>query len=341
MTASFRSENQAELGAVSLDVPASITVPARRRRSFEVTLTVDPSRLRPWTLNGGSRGGDGFRLQEFQGEGPFEFDGYIHITDKTDDVHVAWQILPHKAAAVTPDTTDVVLEGGTATDTLSNEHGATDGRVEVFSLLAGTEERGPIYPFIVLRSVGVRQAGDNIQFAFNTFGERSHPNYPASFQVFIQGRNGGDDFLVFNRENGSFGATGQNVVAVINLTTMVQRIVFFADADLDSANAILTVPLDAVNLTPDTQFNFSARAVDNLYTGEISHAITGLTYTPAVPRYVGSGIPSTGVPAGGSNILTIDAVPGGATASPSQVGLLLIYRDAVPGREADPITVTP
>ncbi len=341
VTASFRSESEAKLGAVSLDVPASITVPAHRRRSFDVNLTVDPSRLRPWTLNGGSRGGDGYRLQEFQGEGPFEFDGYIQISDETDDVHVAWQILPHKAAAVTPDTTDVVLEGGTATDTLSNGQGATDGRVEVFSLLAGTEERGPIYPFIVLRSVGVRQAGDNLQFAFNTFGERSHPNYPASFQVFIQGREGGDDFLVFNRENGSFGSTGQNVVAVTNLTTMVQRIVFFADADLDSANAILTVPLDAVNLTPDTQFNFSARAVDNLYTGEISHAINGLTYTPAVARYVGSGIPSTGVPAGGSSTLTIDAVPGGEAASPSQVGLLLIYRDAVPGREADPITVTP
>ena len=341
VTASFRSENEAKLGAVSLDVPASITVPAHRRRSFDVNLRVDPSRLRPWTLNGGSRGGDGYRLQEFQREGPFEFDGYIHISDEADDVHVAWQILPHKAAAVTPDRTDVVLEGGTATDTLSNEQGATDGRVDVFSLLAGTEERGPIYPFIILRSVGVRQAGDNIQFAFNTFGERSHPNYPASFQVFIQGRGGGDDFLVFNRENGSFGTTGQNVVAVTNLTTMVQRIVFFADADLDSANAILTVPLNAVNLTPDTQFNFSARAVDNLYTGEISHAITGLTYTPAVPRYQGSGIPPTGVPAGGSSTLTIDAVPGGETASPSQVGLLLMYRDAVPGREADPITVTP
>src|SRR5262249_32960849 len=139
-------------------------------------------------------------------------------------------------------------------------------------------------------------------------------------------REGGDDFLILNRGNGSFGSTGQNVVAVTNLTTMVQRIFFFADADLDSANAILTVPLDAVNLTPDTQFNFSARAVDNLYTGELSHARNGLPHPPAVPRYVGSGIPATGVPAGGTSTLTIDAVPGGEATSPSQVGLLLMYR---------------
>jgi hypothetical protein len=60
-----------------------------------------------------------------------------------------------------------------------------------------------------------------------------------------------------------------------------------------------------------------------------------------MPRYVGSGIPGTGVPAGGSSTLTITAVPGGDVASPSQSGLLLMYRDAKIQRQADAIKVHP
>jgi hypothetical protein len=66
-----------------------------------------------------------------------------------------------------------------------------------------------------------------------------------------------------------------------------------------------------------------------------------MTYTPATPRFIGSGVPATGVPAGGSSNLTIFALPGGAVASPSQQGLLLLYRDAQPDQEADAIAVTP
>src|SRR2546427_8304616 len=38
--------------------------------------------------------------------------------------------------------------------------------------------------------------------------------------------------------------------------------------------------------------------------------------TLGTPRFVGSGIPASGVPAGGSSTLTINAVPGGDVASP-------------------------
>jgi hypothetical protein len=38
--------------------------------------------------------------------------------------------------------------------------------------------------------------------------------------------------------------------------------------------------------------------------------------------------------------LTINEVPGGALASPSQKGLLLMYRDGKPRREADKVTVS-
>ncbi len=347
--AAFRDAADAASGAVTLDMPASITVPANGSRAFNVKLAVDPSRLPVWTLNGGNRGGDGFRLQDF------EFDGAITVHDAIDNASIPFQILPHRSAVVTPATTEVQLKSGTATLPLSNAEGAVDGSVDVFSLL-GTSGRvppprlpGPGDDFAVvdLKSVGARlvplgggQFG--MQFAMNTFGARSHPNYPAEFDIFIDvNRDGTDDFVIFNVENGGFAATGQNVVAAGPLPNGPFRVMFFTDADLDSSNAIFTVPLSSIGLTETTQFNFSVLAFDNYFTGNLTDAILGMTYTPATPRFVGSGIPDTGVPAGGSSTLTINSVPGGDAASPSQQGLLLMYRDARSQRQADAVTVKP
>ena len=123
---------------------------------------------------------------------------------------------------------------------------------------------------------------------------------------------------------------------------------FFTDPDLDSGNAILTAPMGAVGLTAGTKFDFSVFAFDNYFTGFLTDAIENMTYTPSTPRFVGSGIPATGVPAGGSSTLTIQSMAGGDAASPSQTGLLLLYRDAkstgnssLSEGEADAITVTP
>jgi hypothetical protein len=179
-----------------------------------------------------------------------------------------------------------------------------------------------------------------VQFAVNTFDQRAHPNYPAEFDIYIDNnRDGNPDFVVFNLENGAFGSTGQNVTAVFNLTTGAATVFFFTDADLDSANAILTAPLSALGMTPSTQFDVSVYAFDNYFTGALTDAIEGKTYTLGTPRFFGSGIPAAGVPAGGSSTLTIDAIAGGDVASPSQTGLLLMYRDSKSEKEASPITV--
>ena len=349
ITPSFRYPDDAASGAVTISAPASVKVPANGSAKFGVMLKVDVTKLPMWSLNGGSRGGDGFRLQEF------EFDGYVTIADATDNVHLAWQILPHRAAEVTPVATDVTLSGGTASLALSNAGGAVAGRVDVFSLL-GTSGRfpppflpgpGDNFAVIDLKSVGARLVSlapgvFGIQFSINTFGTRAHPNYPAEFDILIDAnRDGTDDFAIFNLENGGFAATGQNVVAAGPLPAGPFVVRFFNDADLNSGNVIMTALLSDIGLTPDTQFDFSVFGCDNYFTGLCFDGITGMTYTAGTPRYIGSGIPPTGVPAGGSSSLMIQAVPGGNTASPSQTGLLLMYRDARTQREADAISVTP
>jgi len=169
---------------------------------------------------------------------------------------------------------------------------------------------------------------------------RAHPNYPAEFDIYIDAnRDGVPDYVVFNLENGGFGVTGQNVVSVVNLATNAGSIFFFTDADLDSGNAILTAPLSALGLTASSTFDFSVFAFDNYFTGNLTDAIVNMTYTPSTPRFAASGAPATGVPVGGTSILNIKAVNGGDAASPSQTGILLLYRDAKTKHEADAIEV--
>jgi hypothetical protein len=344
---SFRYADDAASGAVTLSTPASVVVPGNGSATFKVKLTVDPSRLPVWTLNGGSRGGDGFRLQGV------EFDGYLDIADATDGVHLAWHILPHRSATVRPAAHDVTLVDGAGTLELSNATGVVGGRLDVFSLLgrSGKIPRpflpgpGDNFAVIDLRAVGSRLVSIGggalgVQFAINTFGARAHPNYPAEFDVHIDNnRDGKPDFVVFNVENGTFASTGQNVTAVFNVATGMTSVFFFTDADLDSANAILTAPLASLGLTPATQFDVSFFAFDNYFTGALTDAIEGITLTLGTPRFVGSGVPAAGVPAGGSSTLTINAVPGGDVASPSQSGLLLMLRDSKTEHEAGVITV--
>jgi hypothetical protein len=347
ITPAFRYADDAASGAVTVTAPATVRVPANSSASFNVKLKVDVTKLPVWNLNGGASGGDGYRLQAF------EFDGYITLADATDTVHLAWQILPHRSAAVMPASTNVTLSGGTATLALANTTGAVDGRVDVFSLL-GTSGRipppllpadGDNFAVIDLKSFGARlvdigggQFG--IQFAVNTFGTRAHPNYPAEFDVYLDtNRDGTPDWVVYNLENGGFGVTGQNVVRVYNLQTNASGIYFFADADLDSSNVILTAPLAAMGLTPSTQFDVSVFACDNYFTGTCTDEITGMTYTAGSPRYYADRA-SLAVPAGGSATLSIMALAGGDIASPSQKGLLLMYSDARQ-TEADAIFITP
>jgi minor extracellular serine protease Vpr len=348
IASNFRFANDAN-GAVQISTPATIHVPACERRSFRVTMRIDPTKLPVWTLNGGSQGGNGPLLNNF------EFDGYLTIADAHDTVHVPWHVLPHRAAGVTPVADKVRLVKGTGTLALIND-GAVGGRVEIFSL-TGTSKKipkddlpqpGDNFAVIDLKAVGVRlvNAGTSqspnyaLQYGIATNRPRSHPNYPAEFDVYIDtDRDGVFDYVVFNTENGGFAATGQNVVAVVDLKTNTSVIRFFADADLDSSNFIGTALLTDLGLTPNSMFDFSVYAFDNYFTGALTDSIEGMTYTPGSPRFFASGVPASGVPVGGTTVVTIQENAGGNVASPSQDGLLLLYRDAVKNNEASVIKV--
>ena len=346
ISSDFRYAND-KTGAVQLIMPKTLFVPPHGSQTFDVFMKIDPSKLPDWILNGGPDGGTGPLLQTA------EFDGYINLKDARDDIHLAWQVLPHKSAEVHALDRSITIKGNEPGSLfLQNFSRAKAGDFDIFAL-TGTSPRiprkdlpedGDDFAVTDIASVGVRLVeGAYIQFAVHTYGRRAHPAYPAEFDVDIDTNGDGKpDYVLFTQENGAAtagaGATGQTLVFVGNLTTGAATAFFYADADLDSGNVILTAPLAALGgLAPTTQITFGVTAFDNYFTGEPTDAITGMKFTPATPKFTAAIDTGSVSPWNGGSI-AVDDVANGATASPSQSGLLLLYRDAK--TEAETVSVT-
>jgi minor extracellular serine protease Vpr len=328
---SFRYADDAASGAVSVITPASVSVSPKGDREFMVQLLIKGSKLPTWTLNGGPLGGNGAALN-----GP-EYDGYVTLTSGSEKLSLPWHVLPRKASATVA--SPLVRTNRGSTLKLLNL-GVETGDYDVFSL-TGQSERvpradlpGPGDNFIIvdLQSIGVRHlpaavfGADFLEFAISTFGRRVHPNYPAEFDIYIDSNNDGTpDFVVFNAENGGFSASGQNVVFVANLAGGPATAFFFTDADLDSGNAIFTVPMNSVGVQPGTTFGFSVLAFDNYITGAQTDAVENMRFTPGNARFAVAGDPfGTVAPRSFASVpVTTATVPDAAT---TEIGLLLMYR---------------
>ncbi len=352
IASSFRFADDEASGAVALSMPASITVGPRDAATFTVKMTIDPRKLPEWTMIDGNISGSGPELTGL------EYDGYVTLNSGTDTLSLPWHVLPRRAAGVLTVPRSSVAGNPLLLLNLS----VTDGVADVFALtgVSPRADRGELpapgdgFAFIDLRAVGVRRIpdvpglGPTVQFAVNTFGARSHPNYPAEFAIRIDAnRDGTDDYEIFNSELGGFGVTGQSVAFVANLSTptVPARGFFFTGGGLNTGNMIFTLPLFLLaptapatgpSVTLDQPFNFQVRAVDNYFTGAITDQIGVMTHTLATPRFAASA-DVIEVDAGTAGLLGTSAPAGGAKASPSQLGLLMIYTAAELGREADVI----
>ena len=353
---------------VTLTLPPTVLVPPNSSTSFNVTLNVNAAALPTWNLNGGPAGGNGELLNTV------EYAGYLTFTSGAESVHVPWHILPHKAANVKPAAGTVTLNGNPQAFSLSNSTGAVGGLVDVFSLTGtGTQfpsaflpAPGQDYALINLQAVGVRLicldnacANFGAQFAINTFGQRAHPDVPAEFDVLIDvDGDGQPDFDVFNADIGFVTSqvfSGQNGVFVVDLTTgTATGPYFYTIADLNSANAILTVPLSALvgstglQLTTSTPFHFSVLAFDNYFTGNLTDQIGPMAYELDMPQFytdsaeylapAGGSQPVTVFPNNAANVFFTGPYNGN---SPSQTGILLMYTDGLTAGEAAQVKILP
>jgi subtilisin family serine protease len=352
----------------TITAPPSVFVPANGAASFVLSLTVNAGSLPIWTLNGGLQGGNGELLNTV------EYAGYLSFTSGAENVHIPWHILPHKAANVQPTTTAVALSGNPGNLTLTNTNGALGGLVDVFSLTGtGTQfpasvlpAPGSDYAVINLQAVGVRliciSADCSVlgaQFAITTFGQRSHPDVPAEFDVLIDVNGDGvPDLDVFNADVGLITTgffSGQNGVFVADLAAgTAAGPLFYSIADLDSANVVFTVPLSALQtaaglqLTYSTPFAFEVLAFDNFFTGNLTDSIGPMYYELDMPQAYAlpteiavppnSPTAITVFPNNAANIYFSGPYNGN---SPSQTGLLLMYTDGKVNRETDSVSVSP
>ncbi len=338
---SFRYADDEASGAVSVVAPNSVKVAANSRATITVKLRVDPRRLPDWTLDGGALGGRGDLL-----DGP-EYDGYLTLTAGTEVLSVPWHILPRKAAhagALLAQRSN--WPGGII---LFANAGLADSEFDVFAL-TGTSSKyppeelpgpGDNLAVVDMRAVGVRYLPTEgaLQFAINTFGRRAHPAYPGGFEVDIDvDGDGAFDYAVYNQEQTGFAATGVSLVYVANLATGLTTPYYYVDADLNSGNTIFSLPLAALNVPATTRLDFAAFAYDNYFSSSTTDTILDMSFTPATPRYAVAGDSSGIVRA--LRLARVDtlAVAGGAEASPSQTGFLVMMRRNA-GKEAEVLVV--
>jgi hypothetical protein len=212
-------------------------------------------------------------------------------------------------------------------------------------------EAGDNAAVIDMRSVGVRFLPDALtgigidvlEFAINTTGRRAHPNYPAEFDIEVDTDGDGvPDYVVFNAENGGFGASGQNLVFVADLNAGgAAQAFFFTDADLNSGNVIFTVALNAgpgsIALAPGATFDFGVFAFDNYFSGNLTDAIEGMRFTPGSERFGVVGDPFGTVAAKTSATLGVTTATVPDTVS-SELGLLTMFRRNA-GTEANALRI--
>ncbi|MGS0498530.1 S8 family serine peptidase [Pseudoalteromonas mariniglutinosa] len=145
-----RYQNDEETGAISWDIPASVTIPAGQTTEFDVTLSVDPSKLPAWKLENPIDGeavaarSAALTLVEFDGALVFD-----DVDDSESDyaLHVVYHALP-KAASELSLAPEVV---GNEMQLVVENTGATTVSTMTENIVAiGTEKSAPEAPFNIL-----------------------------------------------------------------------------------------------------------------------------------------------------------------------------------------------
>jgi minor extracellular serine protease Vpr len=200
-------------------------------------------------------------------------------------------------------------------------------------------------------------ADEVVEFAVTVFDRpyRASPNFPVQFEVHVDAnRDTVTDYVVFNDDlaRGQDGFDGRSAVFVRDANpadgTRPTRAYLFAMADFNTQNWALPVPAAAVDLRSDQQFRWHVRAYDAYFRapgaatpwdcspapapGAACGAAAHATQTGAL-RFRPAALDVSVAPASRAT-LAFDEDPGGAAASPSQIGLMLLFRDAMPGRES-------
>ena len=354
ITPDFRFAADAASGAVEVDAPDTVSLPANGTAEFDVTLTIHAADLPAWGLNSGGNGASPAALTNA------EFDGYIWLDDQSteaDDaepVHLPWQVLPRPAA-------DLELSADTVEPNGSVEianPSANDAFVEAYSLLATSADdpdsgMGDALADVDLRAIGVQTfpvpanfCSDDPSFvlalAVNTWDRQTHAVAPAFFEWDLDVDQDGDvDFAVYNSDLAGFAALsdGRNGVFVLDVAAGTETLFFLTDHQTNSANTVLYLCAEQLGMTRADFFDpmdATVFAVDFYQSGTERDVIADVTFAPLGERYLGfvDGAAAGGpVAAGETADLTVVDFGADGT-NPDELGLLLRVIDGPEGNEA-------
>lgn len=350
----FRFDNDAVNGAVEVAAPSSLFVPARSDAQFEIKLTVDGAKLRPWSMNSGLRGANPFFLTLH------EYDGYLQFVDATNadnNIHLAWQILPRGAGDVslTPRKSEIRVRN----------RGVMSSTVESYSLIgvsSNLPQGGPgdNNPIPDLRYLGYstfavpagfcndKTASFVLAFAGNTWERQTHAITPASYRLHLDtNQDGRADYLVLTRDFSLNNITdGRNLTWVVNLATAEADAFFYTDHETNSANTVMLLCAEQIGMTRADQLKpIDVTAfIDDFYYGGLGDVINGITISPFGEQYVAE-FEKGGV---GATLLGPDQkdkmriLDFGRTTNNTESGLLLLFRGgAESNREAGTVVILP
>ncbi len=346
VTPTFRFADDAANGAVTVSAPSTVEVPNNSDITFDVTLTIDGSLLRSNLMNSGSGGAN---------PGPLtanEYDGYLTIDEiETQDggedplaqLHLAWHVLPRKAARVVPDSTEF-NQGGDSIG-LSNT-GVGTAQNDAYSLVATGPDlpeggQGQQAPTPDIRAFGVNTflvppsfcSSEFVWvFAVNAHERRSHIN-AVSYLIFLDTTGDGvDDFVVLNRDLSFNNITdGRNVTFSFDLSTGSAQAFFFTEHNSNTANTVLTICGEQIGLSardlprspqppgrPNTNVRATVIAQDFLLGGP-GGLVGPVVISPLGERFVGLAGDIAANSSGSLTVLDFGDFPGNT----SELGVLL------------------
>lgn len=346
ISSTFRFSNDQANGAVSVDVPSSVTVAAGGTQTFSVTMHINGAALRAWSLDSGAAGASGATLQAL------EYDGYVWLdaSGTANDIHLPWQVLPRSSADVAPSAT--VFDDGDSIELDNGGVGAAS--ISSFALVATDPDDvstpgGDNLADVDLKYVGVRsftgalstaglgcESPVALAFGVTTWDRQVHADAPAFFEFDLDlDGDGNPDYAVYNADLAGLGALsdGRNVTFALDLhdPAAVATAFWTTGHSTNSANTQLTVCGEQLGLDADDigkPVDVAVGAFDWYNSGELTDAaefsmvIGGDRYDAS---FAGAGPFSpigTFIDPGAADLVTL-ADNGATGANPSETGVLL------------------
>jgi hypothetical protein len=368
----FRYGNDSSNGAVKITAPTSITLKPRATKTFRVSVTINASKLRNWTLDGGMNGVNPVPLDLLEYDGYINFDQVGTTADNKTPVHVAWQVLPRKSAdvRVVGGSTSVPMDGVVELQNV----GVNPAAIETYSLVGTSPDkpmsrRGMNAPVIDLKAVGVQTypvpaefcgPTDSFvyQFAIGTWERQTTAIVPGEIDVDLDVNDDGTpDFNIFSGPASIPGLGDARAVTwVYDYAAETLDGWWYTEHGTNDSNTILTICAEQLGLDATafgSPWAFDVTAYDWYYRDyAVTDRIEGIEVAPYGEHFYGlvdtidGDIPALSI----ADLYALDVSGSYAyPANPSETGIMVVtnaysavgdFRGGAPrGRESILLTV--